>query len=140
MAAHVSNANPATTPPAAPLSSAQRYLSNQIDQCAENVAGLLVTTQKQKNAAVVAGEVATADTLSDQAIQLSVQYGDLSRHQLKTIDDSTIMNQTIKGFADVNANIKSATTQIQDLTTFANDVTTIVSTLDGLITSALFTA
>jgi hypothetical protein len=127
-------------PPAAPAASSQRYLSNQVDQCAENVAGLIVAAQKQKNQAVMAGDAATADALNDQAIQLSIQYGDLARHQLKTIDDSTIMNQTIKGFADVNTNIKSAITQMQDLTTFANDVTTIVNTLDGLITSALIAA
>jgi hypothetical protein len=127
-------------PPAAPAASSQRYLSNQVDQCAENVAELIVAAQKQKNQAVMAGDAATADALNDQAIQLSIQYGDLARHQLKTIDDSTIMNQTIKGFADVNTNIKSAITQMQDLTTFANDVTTIVNTLDGLITSALIAA
>jgi hypothetical protein len=132
--------NQAIAKPKAPPTSAQRYLSKQIDQCADNVAELIVATQKQKNQAVIAGDVAAADGLNDQAVRLSVQYADLARHQLKTIDDSTAMNQAIKGFADVNADIKSVTTEMQDLTTFANAVTTIVNTLANLITSALVTA
>jgi hypothetical protein len=125
----------ATTP-----STAQRVLSGQVDQCAQSVAGLIVETQKQKNQAQIAGDVATADTLNATAIQLSVQYGDLARHQLKIIDDSETMTQTIQGFVKVNSDIKSASTQIQSVTAFANTVTTIVNALDGLITTALITA
>ena len=127
------NSNSATTGPTP--STAQ--LSGQIDQCAQNVAGLIVETERQKNQAQISGDAATADTLNATAIQLSVQYGDLARHQLKTIDDSETMTQTIQGFVKVNLDIKSASTQIQNVTSFANTVTTIVNTLAGLITSAL---
>ena len=140
MARQVRTGSASATGAASPPPSAQRYLSSQIEQCAESVAGLIVTTQKQKNQAIMQGDVATADSLNDKAIQLSVQYGDLARHQLKSIDDSALMNQTIKGFADVNASIKSAIAEMNDVTAFANDLTTIVNTLDGLITSVLVTA
>jgi hypothetical protein len=133
-------AKPTLTASGTTPSTAQRVLSGQIAQCAQNVAGLIVTTEQQKNLAEIAGDVTTADTLNAEAIQLSVQYGDLARHQLNTIDDSQVMTQTIQGFVKINSDIKAATTQIQQITAFANTVTTIVNTLDGLITSALIKA
>ena len=132
----------AIAPPAGavtPPSTAQRMLSNQVQQCAPNVAGLIVTTEQQKSQAQIAGDVATADTLNATGIQLSVQYGDLARHQLKTIDNLAAMASTIQGFVQVNAAIKTASTQIQSFTAFANAVTAIATTLDELITSALVT-
>jgi hypothetical protein len=129
---------PVGTPPTP--STAQRVLSNQVQQCAQNVAALIVSTEQQKNQAQIAGDVATADTLNATGIELSVQYGDLARHKLKTIDDSAAMTDAIQGFVQVNAAIKSASAQIQSFTAFANTVTQIANTLDTLITSALVKA
>lgn len=130
-----STANAGTTP-----STGQRILSAQVEQCANNVASLILVTQQQKTQAQLAGDVATADALNTTAIELSVQYGDLARHQLKTIDDSALMKQAIQGFVTVNSDIKAASTMVQSATAFADTVTTIANTLDTLITSALITA
>jgi len=117
-------------------STARRTLSSQIEQCAKNVAALIVATEQQKTQAQMAGDVATADALNARAIQFAVQYGNLARHQLQILDD-TVMKQLVQGFVKVNADIKAAITQVQKATAFANTVTAIAKVVDGLITSAL---
>lgn len=127
----------AAVPSAGASSNDTRYLSTQVSNCADCVANLIVETQRQKNFAIDQGDVTTADDLNEKAITLSVQYGILARHQLQEIDDSNLMKKTIRGFADVNAQIKQAIADVKKATDFAKALAGIAGVLQQLIGIAL---
>jgi len=112
-------------------------LSIQIDICADKLSELIGVVRKQKNEALVRGDLVEADRLDDLSLDLTDQYAVLIRHQLQQIDNSTLMRKTIRGFAGVNGKIDSAIKEIKELTAFANAVASIAAILDKLITSSL---
>jgi hypothetical protein len=111
----------------------QGQLSIQIDVCADRIAELIGETRARTNDAIVAGDLDTADKLADQSLRQTVQYAILIRHELKKIDDSQLMRETIKGFSNVNAYIEKSIRELKELKKFLSAVTSIAGTLDKLI-------
>lgn len=115
----------------------QGQLSIQIDICADCVADLIAETRKKMNDAIAAGDLAAADRFDEIAMAQTVQYATLIRHEIKKIDDSGLMRDTIKGFAEANSSMTALIKENKQFAEFLTTVASIAAIVEKLIAIAL---
>ena len=123
-----------------PSSKDQGQLSIQIDTCADSIAELIAETRKKMNDAMAAGDLDAADRFDEIALEQTVQYATLVRHQIKKIDDSAELRDAIKGFAGVSTSINDLIKQNKAFAEFLTTAATISSLLEKLVGIALVAA
>lgn len=123
-----------------PSSKDQALLNVQIDTCADNYPTLIDQTRSKENAAISSADLATARQLDNLGIKFANQYATPLKHELKTIDDSTQMDEAIQKFAAVNQSIQTEIKTITEIKAYTDKATQIAQYISEAIQIALVVA